>query len=747
MSGQPASLLDSAVQSMDMLDDEIDRIYESVNVENPKDVILNETLTEEASLLMKVPDLLPPNEHLPGALFLPKKLLEYVCPPKMARAHNDQAISTHQFLKKAKGIQSLGLALPWTPFTIKGSLPTHMDITGSTTLIDGDDLRNALPKDHIKTQVQSLLDAALMLDSSPVVSDTKHFLLDEDNGPLSEDDSEIMLSRVERIRLSGLKSVEDNDEDDSNSDKENQPLSQRPAKRARIDNHHNIDDSGIAAFSHKHLSVENSSPANPPPIILPNDDISNPFRFSQPHDMFDVAMTSTSSYQLEQGDHFFQQQLFDEDAYPMSQFSTGIREDSQSQQGPFQPLSFESNEALSQHITRRETSMEPHSAPPRMICLYEPDIIGTDANEYTVTNSIAPALSTQPAPDLLPRSLADSTPITNDAIFIPEIATHPLGITDFLKLRAKCTNSTEFPSATAHPCAPDVQVESAIPEAPRTAPPEIFDKNTLRLPTRGAPSSAHLYMASMGTLQKQVLIRTLRSNLCAVGLVERDHLSNVDLILDPNTAIVFASLISLSSQREAVLSTVSEQSWRYTNLLVIFEAYPMSASYKASAPVPLNAYTPPNLKAIGRFRRDVDLAEACDKKSPACRVRMAFADTVEDAAMLVRYFGDVAETEDVSQGMVWGDRSWLDGEVPEEEESLAAVSGMNRFAAYVILCQITVEQFLDLSPQERIDRFGIYVGYERMVSVNAFVEARSRVIESSDLDDSDLADGVYMNHS
>ncbi len=41
---------------------------------------------------------------------------------------------------------------------------------------------------------------------------------------------------------------------------------------------------------------------------------------------------------------------------------------------------------------------------------------------------------------------------------------------------------------------------------------------------------------------------------------------------------------------------------------------------------------------------------------------------------------------------------------------------MNRFAAYVILCQITVEDFLDLSPQERIDRFGIYVGHERMVT-------------------------------
>ncbi|KAK0499752.1 hypothetical protein EDD18DRAFT_1349950 [Armillaria luteobubalina] len=754
--GQPPSIPGDAIRSTDTLDDEIDRIYESVNAENPKHIILNETLTEEVSLLMKVPVLPPPNEHLPGALFLPTKLLEYVCPPKSAIAYNDQAMPTYKFLRKAKGIQSLSLALSWTPFTIKGNLPTHMDVTGSTTLINGDDMRNGLPEDHIKTQVQSLLEMAIMSDSSPLVSDTKHFLFDEDNELPAEDDlhsSEIMLSRVERSRLSGLTVVENLSEDDSDSDKENQPSFPRPAKRARMYvDHHDIDDSGIAFSLHEHSSLENPSPRKHSPAVILNEDTSNPFRFSHPDDMLDVAMTGAPFYPHEEGDQFLQQQqLVDDDAYPNSQFSTGIREDSQSQQGPFQPLSFESNDALSQHVTRREASIEPYSAPPRLIYAYEPVIMDTDADEYAVTDGPAPALSTQRASNFQPRFPADTTSITSDSILIPEIATHPLGIVDFLKLRAKRTNSTDSPSATAlDPCVPDVQVEitTNVPEAPRTVPLQIFDKNTLLLPTRGEPSTAHFYMASMETLQKQVLIRTLRSSLCAVGLVERDHLSSVDLILDPNTAIIFASLISLSSQREALLSTVSEQSWRFTNLLVVFEAYPISASYKAAASVTLlNAYTPPNLKAIGRFRRDVDLAEACDKKSPTCRVQMAFADTVEDAAMFARYFGDVAETEDVSQGTVWGDRTWLDGEVAEEEESLAAVSGMNRFAAYVILCQITVEEFLDLSPQERIDRFGIYVGHERMMSVNAFVEARSRDIESSDLDDTNMPDSEYMNHS
>lgn len=65
-------------------------------------------------LVCTVPDISPPNEHPPSAFFLPTKLLDYVCPPKSTKAHNDQAMPTYKFLRKAKGIQSLSLALSWT---------------------------------------------------------------------------------------------------------------------------------------------------------------------------------------------------------------------------------------------------------------------------------------------------------------------------------------------------------------------------------------------------------------------------------------------------------------------------------------------------------------------------------------------------------------------------------------------------------------------------------------------------------
>jgi hypothetical protein len=46
---------------------------------------------------------------------------------------------------------------------------------------------------------------------------------------------------------------------------------------------------------------------------------------------------------------------------------------------------------------------------------------------------------------------------------------------------------------------------------------------------------------------------------------------------------------------------------------------------------------------------------------------------------------------------------------------------MNHFAAYVILCQIDLGEFLELSPEERVERFGAFVGVERMVWLLPFV--------------------------
>ena len=43
---------------------------------------------------------------------------------------------------------------------------------------------------------------------------------------------------------------------------------------------------------------------------------------------------------------------------------------------------------------------------------------------------------------------------------------------------------------------------------------------------------------------------------------------------------------------------------------------------------------------------------------------------------------------------------------------MASVDGMNGFSASIVLCQVSLEDFLNIEPEERIDRFGGFMeGY------------------------------------
>jgi hypothetical protein len=48
------------------------------------------------------------------------------------------------------------------------------------------------------------------------------------------------------------------------------------------------------------------------------------------------------------------------------------------------------------------------------------------------------------------------------------------------------------------------------------------------------------------------------------------------------------------------------------------------------------------------------------------------------------------------------------------------VEGLNTFFACVILSQVTLEEFIDMSPDSKVDSFGGILGVERMVSVSVF---------------------------
>jgi hypothetical protein len=162
-----------------------------------------------------------------------------------------------------------------------------------------------------------------------------------------------------------------------------------------------------------------------------------------------------------------------------------------------------------------------------------------------------------------------------------------------------------------------------------------------------------------------------------VDLTERDTLGGVDLIIDPHTAIIFMSLQGLRTQCESLVNSIGLHSWRYSLLLLVFEVYPEHQSYRpskgTSSALRLNFYTPLNMKAVKKLRRDLSIAEGIGTKSSGCCVYMAFANTVDEAAFLARAFGEFAETNDDTQGVLWGTREWLDWSPHEVSMFLSSV--------------------------------------------------------------------------
>ncbi|KAG5353703.1 hypothetical protein C0989_003129 [Termitomyces sp. Mn162] len=337
-----------------------------------------------------------------------------------------------------------------------------------------------------------------------------------------------------------------------------------------------------------------------------------------------------------------------------------------------------------------------------------------------------------------------------------DLASHSLGIEAFARLRARTiTNSapllTDQPTETLNT---QETAEPLIRIVARTTPTELYTDMTVRIPSHSPrPQTIHKYMASVDLLQKQILIRSLASQECLVELVERDSLGGADLIIDPHTAVIFTCLLSLPACCNKLLERLSAQSWRYKRVLIVFEAYPESRSFRQrpkdglTEPEPeLYAYTPPIVKAIKRFRRNLAIAEGCGKKSTACDVWYAFANSVSDAATYSRLFGDGAERADWTRGVLWGDRAWLDADesqvrfinhftkgcrlkpLRQDEKDLASFSGMNHFSAALVLYQITLQEFLDVTPEERLTMVGPLIGNEAITTFNLEIEERMRVM-------------------
>jgi hypothetical protein len=237
-------------------------------------------------------------------------------------------------------------------------------------------------------------------------------------------------------------------------------------------------------------------------------------------------------------------------------------------------------------------------------------------------------------------------------------------VEEFLALRGVRLN--EPSAATTTETVMDDPRAVDAPAAPRPAvtvvPPNLLDKDTIQVPMAAyLPVSRHQYLASLDLLQKHALCRCLSDGPAAIDLVEREFLGGVDLILDQDTAILFLPLSALPSECEGLITGISDISWRYSHMLIIFEAFLTSQAFGGGEEnrVASFAFTEPILRSVKKLKRSLMIAEGVGTKTEDCHISWAFARNIEEAASLARVYGDMAESRDTTGGSLWQERWWL----------------------------------------------------------------------------------------
>ncbi|KAJ3514549.1 hypothetical protein NLJ89_g2311 [Agrocybe chaxingu] len=741
----------------DGLESDLMKLYEGHTLNN---FILDETLDDKQSLLMEVLDLPPPNVHLPNGMHVPRAFTDFLIPPlyKDKKARPQADLPAHQFLKKLKGLQSLGLSLSWVTFTVDKKLPTALEIVDVMDLFpEARQLEEGkLNSDSDYAQAMKLL-ASIDLagrpndDTVPMFMKFKH---EQDTPPppyTSDGDFKILLNRQERRRLAQMEGrareyekeggdvkagmedivVQEDEEHDSDkslnlgrnlvwheraADEENM-LEEGEPQRKRLKLDATVEDETQPRCSYPLTLIEDSGiffrSGSPGPEIQYDEDGKEnlpPFSSSS----ISAPMDESSDFYVQDNEH-------------------GYDDDRNLQNESFEPLSFGSRPVPPTCLASLPIQHDP----------WAEDLRGDEQLE----DASPPPPSLRPQPDQKHQGMSLLEPLPLLPAFPElEITSHSLGIAAFAQLRARKVSASKT-CVNAEPQPYPQPSEASDKPCP---PTEIFDANTVYLPDPiSVPNSVHFYMASLEFIQKQAIVRALKSDICAVELVERETLGGVDLIVDPNCAVLFLSLFTLPARCEAYVEKVAQQSWKFGNLLVLFEAYPEQRSrrwrdsrktvaddpafsLKVGCAPDLNAYTAPILKAIKKLRRDVSIAEACGTKRPETAVQYAFANTVDEAALLTRWYGDSAEAADETEGAIWGQRMWLMQDYLEDEETnLATIDGLNHFSASIVLCQVPLEDFLNMPPEQRTDGFASFIGLEAMTRCNVDLEARIAAVHSS----------------
>ncbi|EKM61502.1 uncharacterized protein PHACADRAFT_190671 [Phanerochaete carnosa HHB-10118-sp] len=789
--GQPPTIMDSEVGTMSPGSPELSSGSDDIGITrvlkkmykhesgtdggfvvDPKDFILKERLDDKETLLMDVPDLPPPNEHPPNDAYMPASLGALLA-PKDIKKDKDIADSTRLgpvisrqdstqsgFLKEIKGSKALNLELSWRPFNFGTSVPTHEEVSRLIENVQVECLEDLKGESECAQEGSTVEDAlAELLRDFTVVSDNIHtgisgnpfetasarcWFLDQLTPSISiegDGSEEFVLTTSERQRLSGLPDPTpsgSNDEDISDGSSTNDD---RPVKRLRFSSPAVI----MPCAPWRSFEQDSGYPTAGLPVNSAADgdyldcvEDSGVFIPDSP----ESRSRANRFGQLSDDAHGFEGPADDGEVIPdvepvlLGHWEAGCPAASVwTRPPPHGPENDTTICAHSRHFHGADGTTDSTSAPPRATLAVTGAIAGQpDLARFQDEESTNFPTGNQLQPCELPIERHTNIPSVTDNASLLQCPSAKTSLQEFMRLRSR---QVVAPDVVHH--LPTIQVArgSGPDTIPITVPPELVDGHALILPdTHFLPSTRHRYLVSLEFIQRRGLVRALASAACAVRLTERESLGGADIVLDPDAAVTFCPLRTMPSKCEALTSLVNRLSWRFAHLLIVFESFPLDqpshGHMGGQELLSVDPFSPPVAKAVKKFKRDLALAEACCDKRADTTVQLAFPLTLANAARTVRLFGDLAEGRDITGGVIWGDRHWLELDDEDlDERDLAAIDGMNVFAAAIILNSVTLDDFLEKMPDERLQLFGELVGRHRITTFNTIIARRRQAVELS----------------
>ncbi|CAE6500713.1 unnamed protein product [Rhizoctonia solani] len=669
----------------------VERLTQGVG--DPFDFIMKEKVEEKEVFMLDVPDLPPPNVHKRDGPPLPTNLAE---------------ASSQLGLRRVGGTQSLQLELEWR-VTMPGTRPpTHEQVAQADAPYEAETKTKA--KDNIKSTL-----ARINQDpgAAGVFREEESTL--KIGGAWARENLKLILTKGERARIYGVRepeALEDEEFEDyapvdayEPTQDEGAPLptqtsfvplsfgSEYPRESGNMD-FESADYGGFQRQEYDELDEE---------YALEQPQVCNGSNF---HGEYDVDLGQQQEYddleeQLDYAGGPEQQQTYEDEPT-----------DSQLEQVQQQEPVDDWFEILEQ--TQEETRQ-----------------IQND-HDVQVEDSLPPARTPPIAPNNTARALVhpDTTnleiPLEWKDVQPSHSAKHKLA--SFMHARTgkpqpNIDVNVRIPSPTPEP-EPVAEPERT---GPYPIPPEIQSMLVLTPydPVEGGNPERYRIIASMQVIQRRTLIQRLEHPSINIQLVERvgeavsgplswqdagPPLYGASFAIDPCTAIVLVPLADLPGPEAVPALSRLLQSLlnRYDNTALVLEAYSRS-----KGAVELDPFTPPARKALASVRRGVVLINGSLGRAG---VKIGIARSVGECALLIRGVVDGAAREWAGAWEVWGSREWVgDDELPEEME-LGSAPSMNVFASLTILAQMTIDELLGLSPEERSALFGPSVGSARIIA-------------------------------